>query len=73
MSNIVIPKFISKAFGTPQWKTTVLEEIKAKTWRLEELPLDKKIIGRKWVFTIKYNAKGSIERHKAWLVVKGFT
>ncbi|XP_075498838.1 uncharacterized protein LOC142537165 [Primulina tabacum] len=36
-------------------------------------PQDKKSVGCKWVFTIKYNSDGTIERHKARLVAKGYT
>eukprot|EP00253_Pinus_taeda_P028502 PITA_28502 len=43
------------------------------SWRLIELPHDKKNIGTKWVYKTKFNSDGSVERHKARLVAKGFT
>lgn len=46
---------------------------KNETWEKCELPKGKKTVGRKWVFTIKYHADGSIERYKARLVAKGYT
>jgi len=38
-----------------------------------EVPLGKKLVGCKCIFTIKHKADRSIERLKARLVVKGFT
>eukprot|EP00253_Pinus_taeda_P024726 PITA_24726 len=43
-----------------------------KTWDLVKLPKGKEVIGVKWVYKTKCNAKGKIERHKARLVVKGY-
>ncbi|KAL0416583.1 UNVERIFIED_CONTAM: Retrovirus-related Pol polyprotein from transposon RE1 [Sesamum latifolium] len=42
------------------------------TWELTSLPLHKKTIGSRWVFKLKYNPDGSIERYKARLVAKGY-
>jgi hypothetical protein len=43
------------------------------TWDLVDLPRNKKSIGVKWVYKIKLNEKGKIEKHKARLVFKGFS
>ncbi|KAJ7981716.1 Retrovirus-related Pol polyprotein from transposon TNT 1-94 [Quillaja saponaria] len=41
--------------------------------KITQLPVGKKTVGSKWVFTIKHKADGSIDRFKARLVAKGFT
>ena len=43
------------------------------TWTLTSLPSNRKPIGCKWVYKVKYRSDGSIERYKARLVAKGFT
>jgi hypothetical protein len=45
---------------------------KNQTWKLVTRPEHKKVIGVKWVFRTKLNADGSINKHKARLVVKGY-
>lgn len=72
-----MPRNIQEALDDPNWKLAVLEEMNALrkngTWEIVDLLKEKKIIGCKWVFTMKCKAGGSIERYKAWLVAKGFT
>ncbi|CAA7055275.1 unnamed protein product [Microthlaspi erraticum] len=45
---------------------------KNNTWTLMELPHGAKAIGLKWVFKLKRNSDGSINKHKARLVAKGY-
>ena len=43
------------------------------TWEICDLPSGMRAIGCKWVFAIKRNPDGSIERYKVRLVAKGFS
>ena len=38
-----------------------------------ELPVRKKRVGCRWVYTVKYKTDGTIEKFKARLVAKGYT
>ena len=42
------------------------------TWDLVRLPAGKKVIGCRWVFTLKVNPDGSIDRLKVCPVAKGY-
>ena len=43
------------------------------TWSLVPLTPGHKAIGCRWVYKIKHNSDGSVERYKARLVAKGYT
>jgi transposase InsO family protein len=74
------PTTVKEALEGPdstEWKKAMEEEyssiMKNKTWTLEVLPAGRKAIGSKWVFKIKYDSKGNIEKYKARLVAKGYS
>ena len=43
------------------------------TWDIVNLPKGKKSVGCRWVFTLKYRVDGTLDRHKARLVARGYT
>lgn len=77
LDGIQVPNSVYEALIKPEWKEAILEEIHALekngTWELSNLPSGKHPVGCKWIFTIKQNSDGSINRYKARLVAKGFT
>jgi len=71
------PKLYEEAVKSAKWRNAMKDEIEAlntnETWYIIDLPPGKKSIGCKWVYKLKFNADGKIERHKAHLVAKGYT
>ncbi|CAI7904349.1 unnamed protein product [Closterium sp. NIES-54] len=59
-----------------EWKKSMDSELKSieknGTWELVELPEGRKAITSKWLFKIKSDADGKIERYKSRLVAKGY-
>ena len=47
--------------------------IKTHTWELIKLPLEKRIVGCRWVYIVKYIVDGTHDKYKARLVAKGYT
>jgi hypothetical protein len=45
---------------------------KNQTWKLVDLPKEKKEVGLKWLFKIKYNEDGNIQKHKFRIIAKGY-
>jgi hypothetical protein len=76
-SAVPVPHDWQEAKKYPEWRMAMLEEMQAldknNTWVLTTLPPNKKVVGCKWVFTIKQNSEGKVERYKARLVAKGYS
>ena len=60
----------------PSWKTAMQTKydalIKNETWTLIDLPSSKTAIGYKWIFRVKENPDGSVNKYKVRLVAKWF-
>src|SRR5258705_8186489 len=68
------------SLDSDKWQEAIIAEhqsiVDAGTWEVHErkdLPSGRKAINSQWVFKVKLNADGSIERYKARLVIKGYS
>ena len=74
------PQSYQEAMASPnksKWEEAMKAEMRSfehdDVWELVELPKDGKAVGSKWVFKVKVNGDGCVERYKARLVAQGFT
>ncbi|KAG8490933.1 hypothetical protein CXB51_014728 [Gossypium anomalum] len=74
---IVEPSCYVEAVKEECWQEAMEAELKMiqknDTWELVNRPENRKVIGVKWVFRTKANSDGSLNKHKARLVVKGYS
>lgn len=77
LASTTIPTNDEEAMSHDQWYTAVKDEISALhrngTWTLTDLPLDKRAVGCKWEYTLKFKADGTIDRYRSRLVAKGYS
>ena len=76
-NSVTEPESYLDASKHSQWIEAMKAELemimKNKTWKLVDLPEGKNAIGVKWVYKTKFQPDGSIYKHKARLVVKGYS
>ncbi|GKA48229.1 ribonuclease H-like domain-containing protein [Tanacetum coccineum] len=76
LNKSVEPSSYEEALRDITWINSMNEEMndlyENKTRVMTDLPLNRKPIGSKWVFRIKYKSNGEVDRYKARLVAKGF-
>ncbi|PRQ42978.1 putative RNA-directed DNA polymerase [Rosa chinensis] len=77
LSAIIIPNKVQDALADRKWTKAMEEEMealqKSQTWELVPKPAGKRIVGCRWIYTLKYAADGTLDRYKARLVAKGYT
>jgi hypothetical protein len=74
------PSSYEEAMRSPhssKWCEAIQDEMRSmsanQVWKLEEISKGAKTVGYKWVYKIKRDSKGNIDRFKARLMAKGFT
>nr|KYP35148.1 Retrovirus-related Pol polyprotein from transposon TNT 1-94 [Cajanus cajan] len=71
------PSSYAEASKSDCWIKAMRDKIIAleanNTWTITSLPPNKFAIGCRWIYKIKHNADGSVQRYKACLVAKGYT
>lgn len=71
-----LPRTVAEALAHPGWRQAMLDELDSiyqnHTWTLKPATDGMNILGCRWVFTVKLNADGSLNKLKARLVAKGF-
>jgi len=79
-SNHDEPQTFKEALSRPdgkQWEKAALTEyesiLRNQTWEIVDLPQGRKAIGSKWVFKLKLDSEGNIDRYKARIVAKGYS
>lgn len=60
-------------FGDWSWKKRLKQLKKNNTWMLTDLPEGKNTIILTWIYKTKFFPDGSVEKHNARLVARGFT
>ncbi|UYV82668.1 hypothetical protein LAZ67_22000457, partial [Cordylochernes scorpioides] len=78
--DVTEPQSFEEAVQSPEamyWRKAMEDELRVLqergTWELSTLPPGKKPISSRWVYTVKTNESGNVERFKARLVARGFS
>ena len=79
-SDLEEPKSFKQASNgqhSHKWKEAMDDEFASlqsnQTWQLVPRPSDQNVIGSRWVYKVKRGVDGSITRHKARLVARGYS
>lgn len=70
-------KMAMKSDDTKEWRAACDKEMKSikemGVWEIVDRPKDSPVVGGPWHFKLKLNPDGSVNKHKARYVAKGYT
>ncbi|RDX84427.1 putative mitochondrial protein, partial [Mucuna pruriens] len=68
---------LDEALKDENWVQVKKEEMetleKNSTWEIVDRPKDKRVVGCRWIYTVKCKSDGTLEKYKTRLVAKGYT
>ena len=79
MSKCVVtePSSFEEAVEEPAWVDAMVEEydsiVRNNAWEIVLRPEGKSVVGSRWIYKVKQAADGSVEKHKARFVARGFS
>jgi hypothetical protein len=79
MSKCIVtePSSFEEAMQDPTWVDSMVEEydsiVKKNAWEIVPRPIDKLVVGSRWIYKVKQAADGSVEKYKTRFVAWGFS
>jgi hypothetical protein len=74
---VIEPSSFQEAVQDPTWVDAMVEEydsiVKNSVWDIVPRPIDKSVVGSRWIYKVKQAADGSVEKYKARFVARGFS
>ena len=71
------PYSFQEAVQKPTWVDVMVEEydsiVKNSAWEIVPRPVEKSMVGLRWIYKVKKVANGSVEKYKARFVAQGFS
>ena len=71
------PFSFQEAVQQPTWVNTMVGEyesiVKNSAWEIVPRPVNKSVVGLRWIYKVKQVVDGSVEKYKARFVAQGFS
>ena len=66
------PSYFQEVVQEPTWVDAMVEEydsiVRNSSWKIIPRPVDKSVVGSRWIYKVKQVADGSVEKYKAIFV-----
>jgi hypothetical protein len=74
---VIEPSSFQEVVKDPTWVDAMVEEydsiIKKSVWDIVLRPIDKSVVGSRWIYKVNQAVDGSVEKYKARFVAQGFS